>query len=465
MSGIIWGGISPHPPIIIAAIGRDELPRVANTVSAMHALARSLAEAAPDVLVVITPHGPAFADAVSVWTVEEMAGSFAAFGAADLCYTINIDFSLVAAIAAAATGLPVLRLDQETAAQYGFLPQLDHGLLVPLHFLKAAGIEVPIVPVNIGFLPPDNLYRFGKAIQTAADRTGKRVAVLASSDLSHRLTPGAPAGYHPSGAVFDREIARLLAAGDVSGILDLPEGLREEAGECGYRPLVMLLGALDGWEIKPEVLSYEGPFGVGYLVGTFTPVRADSAREFLTRRGRAAELQRVRREKESIFVQLARASLEAFVRRGEIIRPPAPLPVMLAEQAGVFVSLQKNGQLRGCIGTIGPTRDSIAAEIIENAISAGTRDPRFDPVTPDELAELVYSVDILREPEAIDHISQLDPAHYGVIVRRGQRCGLLLPNLEGVDTAEAQIAIAKQKAGIGPGEAADIERFEVIRYH
>lgn len=468
MNGIIFGGISPHPPIIVPAIGKGDLPRVAKTRSALQFLAETLAGADPDAVVLITPHGPVFSDAVAIWTVGEMAGSFSNFGAAEPVYTIENDRAFAAAIAteAALLDVPALEFDRNTAERYGVPPQLDHGLLVPLHFLAAAGLRAPVVPVGMSFLPSDDLYRFGKAVQTAAARTGKRVAVLASSDLSHRLTPEAPAGYHPAGAVFDRELAALLAAGDVMGVLAMDEQMREQAGECGYRSIVMLLGALDGWAIKPEVLSYEGPFGVGYLVGAFTPVRPDPEREFLARRRRAAaEYVQASREGESQYVQLARRSLEAYVRYRQRIEPPVPLPAGLAGRAGVFVSLKQHGQLRGCIGTIGPTRENIAAEIIENAVSAGTRDPRFPPVSPDELADLVYSVDILTEPEAVSDPSQLDPARYGVVVRRGSRCGLLLPNLGGVDTVDAQLAIARQKAGIRSEETVEIERFEVIRHH
>jgi AmmeMemoRadiSam system protein A len=137
---------------------------------------------------------------------------------------------------------------------------------------------------------------------------------------------------------------------------------------------------------------------------------------------------------------------------------------MMEERAGVFVSLKKHGQLRGCIGTIGPTCPCIADEIIQNAISAGTKDPRFNPIKENELDDIVYSVDVLGKPEPVDDISQLDVIRYGVIVSYGYKRGLLLPNLEGVDTVEQQIDIARQKAGIGRDEPYTLERFEVVRH-
>ena len=144
---------------------------------------------------------------------------------------------------------------------------------------------------------------------------------------------------------------------------------------------------------------------------------------------------------------------------------PEGLPEALTKtRAGAFVSIHKQGRLRGCIGTIAPTRSSLAEEIIHNAVSAATRDPRFDPIRPEELKWLEISVDVLGEPEPIDSVAELDVKRYGVIVTNGGRRGLLLPDLEGVDTPEQQVEIARRKAGIGPDEAVLLERFEVVRH-
>jgi AmmeMemoRadiSam system protein A len=164
------------------------------------------------------------------------------------------------------------------------------------------------------------------------------------------------------------------------------------------------------------------------------------------------------------LVQLAIDAIRCFVKEKGIITPPAALADEMKEKAGVFVSLKKHGELRGCIGTLEPTRPNTALEIIHNAISAAARDPRFPPVEPDELSELSYSVDVLTKPEAIPDTKDLDAKRYGVIVESGGRRGLLLPDLEGVDTVEEQLSIARQKAGIGEGEPVKIYRFEVKRY-
>ena len=167
---------------------------------------------------------------------------------------------------------------------------------------------------------------------------------------------------------------------------------------------------------------------------------------------------------ESIPVALARESLHYFLQHGTIL----PMPDILAEvfdgRAGVFVSLKKQEQLRGCIGTLVPTEQNIASEIIHNSISAGTADPRFDPVKLEELPELDISVDILDAPIAVNNLDQLDPQKYGVIVSKGERSGLLLPMLEGVDTVDQQLSIAMEKAGISQDEVIELYRFTVTRY-
>jgi AmmeMemoRadiSam system protein A len=169
---------------------------------------------------------------------------------------------------------------------------------------------------------------------------------------------------------------------------------------------------------------------------------------------------------ESIQVQLARKSIEYFLERNKIMTLPENLPEdLIKNRAGVFVSLKKDGRLRGCIGTFLPTQENIALEIIENAVSAATRDPRFPSVSLNEVELLTVSVDILSQPEEIDDILQLDPKKYGVIVSSGYKKGLLLPNLEGVDTVKYQVDIARQKAGISPDENYQIQRFEVRRYY
>jgi AmmeMemoRadiSam system protein A len=165
------------------------------------------------------------------------------------------------------------------------------------------------------------------------------------------------------------------------------------------------------------------------------------------------------------IVQLARKTIETYLKEGKIIDPPAELAPEMKEKAGVFVSLHRNGSLRGCIGTFSPTTENVAQEVIRNAVESSTRDPRFPPMQADELAGLEISVDVLTDPVAAGSVKELDAKKYGVIVKSGQRRGLLLPNLPGVNSAEEQIAICRRKAWINDNDPIELFKFEVRRYH
>jgi len=462
---VVFCGVAPHPPIAVPEVGRGRDREIKDIQEAMLELGRRLKDKSPEVLVFITPHGPVFSDAVGVYTFKRLQGDLGQFGAPSVSFDAE-NHRLAAAIVEAAgkIGVSVAGIDADIMNRVGMEARLDHGVMVPLYFLQKAGVDLPMVVISIGMLPYHEIYRVGLAIQQASGEIGAPVAVVASGDLSHRLTPDAPAGYDPAGAEFDREVVRLVEEGDARGLVTLDPGLVEKAGECGLRPVIMALGAVDGLELDPQVLSYQGPFGVGYMVADFRPGKPDPGRQ-LAGTLREAQKDRVkeRRAGESPLVRLARETLENYCRgeRKKDIDVPEEL---LYKRAGAFVSIKKHGRLRGCIGTIEPVRDNLAEEIMENAISAGTRDPRFNPVTPEELDELEYSVDVLGEPEPVKSMEDLDPKVYGVIVRSGPRKGVLLPDLEGIDTVEEQVSIAKQKAGIAPGEDVEIERFKVVRY-
>ena len=223
-----------------------------------------------------------------------------------------------------------------------------------------------------------------------------------------------------------------------------------------------MLGALDGFKPSAKVFSYEGPFGVGYLTAGLKPDHQipSTLDRLIEQQATSAE---AGRNNESPPVKWARQTLESYLQGGELADLPKDMGELAKQRAGVFVSLKKNGRLRGCIGTFQPVYENIAEEIKHNAIAAGLRDPRFSPVTAQELPNLVYSVDILTPPEP-SRREELDPRRYGIIVRSGGRSGLLLPDLEGVDTVDQQLSIALQKAGISPGEKYSIQRFEAKRY-
>lgn len=468
MGEIVIAGLAPHPPIMVPEVGKKEADLVLNSRRGMEELTSRFKEADPDLLVVITPHGPVFQDGIAINFAPGLRGSLAGFGAPEvqLSFLNDLQFCRELADSAETMGVDTVLLDQRRAAMYGIELELDHGMVVPLYFLQQKLGHLPLIHVTMGLLPKEQLYAFGIAIQQAAFKLDRRLAVLASGDLSHRLTRDAPSGYHPRGQEFDRWITGLIQDNRLEGVLEAEQELREQAGECGLNPLIILAGSLDGYVYKSELLSYEGPFGVGYGVASFLVKGKSSERQLYDKmlEEKKQRLARIRAE-ESSYVRLARESLEQYVLSGRRLKLEQELPEEFRGSAGVFVSLHKGGQLRGCIGTTEGTRPNLAEEIINNSISAGTGDPRFSPVERDELSELVYSVDVLMPAQPISSEAELDPAIYGVIVEKGGRRGLLLPNLPGIDSAEEQIRIAKQKAGIGSKEKAKIYRFRVNRYY
>ncbi|MDF9409983.1 MAG: hypothetical protein A4E52_00034 [Pelotomaculum sp. PtaB.Bin013] len=463
---IVYCGICPHPPIAVPEVGREESKKVVATQQALVELGRRVKQSGAETVVIISPHAPLFRDVIAINRVPELIGDLASFRAGELKFRLNNDQLLADSIngQAAGLGIDILDLNEDIEEIYDINLDLDHGVTVPLYFLQKGGVDLPFVHVSMAIAPVEKLYLFGLAVRRAAESLGRKVALLASGDLSHGLTKDAPGGYLPRGKEFDEELVRLLSIPDIEGVLKMDQSLVQLAGECGYRSIVMMLGALDGYGVKAEILSYEGPFGVGYMVASLEPSGENMAQSILAKMEDEQKNKiALRRAEESFLVRVARETLERHVK-GEPPVDVSGVPDEFKKRAGVFVSIKKRGSLRGCIGTITPTKRSIAEEVAANAISAGINDPRFQPVGQEELADLEYSVDVLQPPRPVKSYDELDPKKYGVIVRTGLRSGLLLPNLEGVDTVEEQVSIARQKAGIKEYEQAELERFEVTRY-
>ncbi len=268
---VLSGGITPHPPLIIPEIGRGEIASVKNTVEALRKFSQRMAASGADTLVFITPHGLLFRDAISIIAEDNLEGDFASFGAPQVRLKAQNDKELVEALAGESEkkGLRTALLDRS-----GFSPRdisLDHGVTVPLYYLQEAGTASRCVSITYGLLSYTDLFRFGQTIEEVAGALGRKVAVIASGDLSHRLIKGAPAGYNPRGKEFDEKLVDYLREYRVEDIMHMDDELVMAAGECGLRSIVVLLGSLSGLIVTPEVLSYEGPFGVGYLVALFTP--------------------------------------------------------------------------------------------------------------------------------------------------------------------------------------------------
>lgn len=260
---LIFGTIVPHPPIIIPEIGKKDLDKVQKTVSALKELEGELYVMQPDVLVVISPHAPMSEEAFSLNLAPYFEGNLKEFGDQKTKLKLACDIELISDFKEKADDedIPVNMISQI---------KLDHGSIVPLYYLTQHLPQVKIVPVSYSLLDLKTHYQFGNILRRVSLESNKRIAVIASGDLSHRLTDDAPAGYSPEGEAFDQTLIKLLENKKTEDILKLNPKLIKEAGECGLRSIVILLGALKELNYDVRVLSYEGPFGVGYLVAQFS---------------------------------------------------------------------------------------------------------------------------------------------------------------------------------------------------
>lgn len=459
---ILGAFMVPHPPLIIPEIGRGEERKIQDTINAYHEAGRRIGELKPETIVVLSPHQVMYADYFHISPGVRAKGDFGQFGAGRVKIEADYDTDFVENLCklAEAGEIPA-----GTAGERG--KQLDHGTMVPLYFVNQYWREYRLVRIGLSGLALTTHYELGRRIRETAEALERRIVLIASGDLSHRLKSDGPYGFRQEGPEYDRRIMQVMEKGSFGELLEFSEDFCEKAGECGHRSFTIMAGALDRLGVEAQRLSYEGPFGVGYGICAYSIRGKDRERNF---KDQYAEKERKRimeqRAQEDDYVQLARKTIETFVRTGKKIRAPEGLPIeMTGRRAGVFVSIKKEGRLRGCIGTIQAVQRSIADEIVENAVSAAVHDPRFSPIEPEELDRLVISVDVLGDTEKIASPDMLDVKRYGVVVTKGYKRGLLLPNLEGVDTVGEQIAIAKQKAGIGEDEAVGLERFEVVRHY
>lgn len=460
--GISAGFMVPHPPLIIPDVGKGEEKKIQRTIDAYQRVAETIGRLQPETIVLLSPHQIMYADYFHISPGKGAKGDFGQFRAGRISMEAAYDTEFVRVLCEAAeeSGLPAGTLGEREK-------RLDHGTMVPLYFVNQFWTQYRLVRMGLSGLPLTAHYRLGQCIRAASETLGRNTVVIASGDLSHKLKEDGPYGYQEEGSAYDARVMDVMGRGAFGEMFQFSEDFCEKAAECGHRSFTIMAGAFDRTGVEAELLSYEGPFGVGYGVCAYRPCGVDGTRNFLEQ---CVEKERMellaRREREDAYVRLARYTIETFVETGTLPKMPQGLPEELYQsRAGAFVSLKEDGRLRGCIGTIQAVRGSLAEEIMHNAVSACSSDPRFSPVEDWEVDRLTISVDVLGETEKISSPEELDVTRYGVIVTKGARRGLLLPNLEGVDTIEEQIAIAKQKAGIGDHESVELERFEVIRHY
>lgn len=405
---VCFVGLMCHAPIVIPAVAGREAHTCVHTTRAMREVAHRVVRSRPDRLVLVSPHSPRV-DGFAAWRGRHVGdlGDFRTPGVA-----VNLPDA------------PEVWQGLELPAVPGPPGWLDHGAMVPLAFLWEAGWRGPTAILALPRRPGPGNEALGRRLAELPGRT----AVIASGDMSHRLIPGAPAGFHRRARDFDAAFVAGLEAEDWEAAKRAEP--RELAAEDVVETTRVAMGAA-GQPLHAEVLAYEGPWGVGYTEAVlFDPD----------------------------------PPLYAVARRAIRERTLGRRPTRYAEgpvSAGVFVTLRKDERLRGCIGHVAPVCANLWEEVAECARAAARTDPRFPPVKRGELDALEIEVSVLEPPEPISGPGELDPAVYGVVVTAGNRRGLLLPEVAGIDTVDDQLRIARQKGDISAWEDQVLERFTV----
>ena len=379
--GIKAAFMVPHPPMIVPNIGKGSEKQITKTIEAYEKVAEEIAQIKPETIIITSPHSVMYSDYFHISPRAGADGNFKRFGAKEVAFSEYYDEELRDRIC---------QLADEKDFPAGTLgerePELDHGTMVPLWFIRQKYKDGKIIRIGLSGCGLLEHYRLGEIIKQAVEECDRNVVLVASGDLSHKLQEYGPYGYAKEGPEYDEKIMDVAKRAAFGEMLEFSEELCDKAAECGHRSFVIMAGALDGQSVIANVYSHEDVTGVGYGIASFYPTGNDTSRKFGD-----IYLQKIKTELEEKiansdeYVRLARKSLESYILVGEIIPVPTDLPaVMLKEKAGAFVSIHKGGRLRGCIGTFLPTRDNIAEEIIYNAISASTKDPRFRPIEAEE---------------------------------------------------------------------------------
>ncbi|MCR4562322.1 MAG: AmmeMemoRadiSam system protein A [Bacilli bacterium] len=456
---VVASFLLPHHPALIPEIAGDKEALVEKTIEAYQKVANKIAEIKPDTIVFASPHAESYLDYFQFSLMDVVTGTMARFGNQSINFRAYYDRELTEKICSIAKENDVLAGFE---GEEEFSLSNDHGTMVPLYFINKVFTDYKIVRLGLTGMPFADHYRMGMTIKKAADVLDRKVVVIASGDLAHRVE-----GEDPSYANrYDEMIINCLTGGNFGDLLFYDQQLLDNARECGHRAIVVMAGALDQSECDIELFHYSAPIGVGYGLIGFYPKAVDNSRAYLEiYLSRQKMMIANRRDNSDIWVKLAYAAIDTYLKEDRVLTYFPNLPdEMTVKAGGVFVTLKENGAIRGCIGAAKATQACLADEVIANAIAAAFQDDRFPEVKASELPYIDIIVDQIGPMEKVHSLSALDPKEYGIVVENGQKRGLLLPNLDSVTTVSQQIEVACRKAGLEEDEPYNIYRFKVIRH-
>lgn len=424
--------IVPHPPIILSEIGQGEERKIQNTIDAYHTIAKEISKLKPETIVIISSHAPSYSDYIHISPGQYASGDFSKFHHPECRIAVEYDTELVDRISS------IAKRNRIDAGKRGdSAPVLDHGTMIPLYFINQYYENYRVVRVSVSGLSAETHDLLGQCISAAADDLERNIVVIASGDLSHRLSEASPYGQAKEGKEFDQFMLHAMRNNELASCANVSAELAKKSAQCGLPAFQILQGCLREYDFMSELMSYEHPFGIGYAICAF--------REF----------------DQDPYIHLARTSLRYYLKHHKPMKQPEGLDAAFYERAGVFVSLYKNDELRGCMGSVQPIHRTLGEEIIQTAVAAALHDPRFPPVTNKELSQLELHVDVLSHLEPVFFPDELDVKQYGIIVSSSGKRGVLLPNIKEITTSQQQLQIALEKAGISKDDFYTIERFRV----
>jgi len=436
----------PHAPILIPDIAGERSRDVVSSQSWMAQAGKEIAATDPDIVVLVSPHSPRKRDAFGVYRPTVLRGVLDQFGWHQPFFEFSNNLYLANGIQQRGADEGLLFFDIPTNS-------LDHGATVPLYFLSQAEWCGDIVVIGLGPHDGGMLERLGTCIRSACDDQGLSFALIASGDMSHRVTASAPCGFHPDAAAWDQDLIQMVQGADSEAIKMMDECLRNTVAEDSVDAIRVALGFLGDDAFQPEVLGYEAPFGVGY--GT-----ARLSREpFPSNHSKHAH------DEDTQKKRLPSLAWQAVMEHLKLAAPSITEPIHSLHnwKAGTFVTIRsRNGDLRGCIGTIEPQQDNIVEETRRNAVASAFRDHRFSPVTSDELDDLQFEVSVLHPPHPVTNLKTLNPQCDGLIIQtKAGRRGLMLPDIPQLDTVEKQIEAICRKVNIPLDTPMDFQTFRV----
>lgn len=484
MENILRYYLMPHPPLIIPSIGEGGEFEIQRTIDACNCVGKEIQELKPETIVIVSPHGTKFSDAISISNGEKIRGNLKEFKDSQITIEKHIDrqFNQKLEEICKYDNIPVVLYDSNLLKKFHREYKLDYASIIPMYFIEKFYKNYKIVQITYNNLSDVQLYKFGMAIKQTAKSLDRSVVFIDSMNLSKILTDEEK--YQDSNDEinldtdidtdidtddkinFDTELISNLENGDVKSIFNIDKSKINDAVENELKSILIMLGAMDLEKINTQVMSYETDYKSSYSVIKFDNTKKDKSKlesiismkeEILNKANKISSCQ-------NPYVKLSRDSLNHYFTTNHLMAVPHNIPCELKQnQSGVFVSLIKEGELRGCVGTTLPETDSIAQEIIRNTIQAATRDYRFSKITLEELNNIEISIDIISRPSQATK-EELNPKKYGILVTQGSKKGVVLPNSPGINTVNAQIKLACKRANININENYELEKFETNRY-